>query len=224
MYRSKTIKQVRYHIWNTMGALSVVTHAFWVIARARGVLDVSTPGEFCTKRPTRCQVIADGLWMWLNGHRIIEALADHDKNLRMLMERCKGRGLALNAQKMRLRLREVTYMGHLIMAEGLKIDPEKTKAIRDMPIPVDKAGAQRLLGMVNYVQKFVPRLADITTPLRELTKKDNEFISEEHIHGKALDQVREILSQPPVLRYFDPHVTPVLQCEASLNSLGACLM
>ena len=59
--------------------------------------------------------------------------------------------------------------------------------------------------MVNYVQKFAPSLAEITTPLRELTKKDNEFIWDEHIHGKVLDQVREILSQPPVLRYFDPH-------------------
>ena len=82
-------------------------------------------------------------------------------------------------------------MGHQTV-EGLKIDPEKTKVIRDMPVPVDKAGVQRLLGMVNYVQKFASRLAEITIPLRELTKKDNEFIWEEHIHGKALDQVREM--------------------------------
>ena len=141
------------------------------------------------------KVIADDILVYGCDSTGTEALSDHDKNLRMLMERCKGKGLALNAQKMQLRLRESTYMGHLITAEGLKIDPEKIKAIRDMPV-----------GMVNYVQKFAPRLAEITTPLRELTKKDNEFIWEEHIHGKALDQVREMLSQPPVLRYFDPHV------------------
>ena len=170
------------------------------------------------------KVIADDTSVYGCGSTDTEALADHDKNLRMLMERCKEKGLALNAQKMQLRLGEVTYMGHLITAEGLKIDPEKTKAIRNMPVPVDKAEVQRLIGMVNYVQKFVPRLAEITTPLRELTKKDNEFIWEEHIHGKVLDQVRKILSQPPVLRYFDPHVTPVLQCDASLNGLEACLM
>ena len=135
------------------------------------------------------KVIADDILVYGCGSTDTEALADHDKNLRMFMECCKGKGLALNPQKMQLRLREVTYMGHLIMAEGLKIDPEKTKAIRDMPVPVDKAGVQRLLGMVNYVQKFASSLAEITIPLRELTKKDNKFIWEEHIHGKALDQV-----------------------------------
>ena len=142
------------------------------------------------------KVIADDTLVYGCGSTDKEALADHDKNLRMLMERCKEKGLALNAQKMQLRLGEVTYMGHLITAEELKIDPEKTKAIRNMPVPVDKAGEQRLIGMVNYVQKFVPRLAEMSTPLRELTKKDNEFIWEEHIHGKALDQVRKVLSQP----------------------------
>jgi hypothetical protein len=139
----------------------------------------------------------------------VDALADHDKNLKLVMERCKLKGVKLNAKKMQLRLREVTYMGHLITADGLKVDPEKTKVIRDMPVPTDKSGVQRLLGMVNYVPTFAPSLAEITSPLRELVKKDNEFIWEEHIHGKALDQVRQTLSRPPVLRYFDPNVTPV---------------
>ena len=88
------------------------------------------------------KVIADDILVYGCGSTDTEALADHDKNLKLLMECCKGKGLALNPQKIQLRLREVTYMGHLIMAEGLKIDPEKTKAIRDMPVPVGKAGVQ----------------------------------------------------------------------------------
>ena len=53
-----------------------------------------------------------------------------------------------------------------------------------MPVPTDKLGVQRLLGMVRYVQKFAPKLAEITTPLRDLIKKGNELIWEEHVHGK----------------------------------------
>jgi hypothetical protein len=100
------------------------------------------------------------------------------------MERCREKGLKLNPDKIQLQLKEVSYMGHRITSNGLKIDPEKTKAIRDMPVPTDKLGVQRLLGMVNNVQKFAPKLAEITTPLRDLIKKGNELIWEEHVHGK----------------------------------------
>ena len=61
-------------------------------------------------------------------------------------------------------------MGHVLTAEGLQPDPEKVKAIKEMPTPPDKQSIQRLLGMTNYQQKFAPRLSEITTPLRELTK------------------------------------------------------
>jgi hypothetical protein len=62
-------------------------------------------------------------------------------------------GVTLNAEKFQLILREVTYMGHLITADGLKVDPEiPTKSIRKIPATTNKSGVQRLLGMVNYVQ------------------------------------------------------------------------
>ena len=170
------------------------------------------------------KVIADDILVFDSGETDEEAYQNHDKNLRRLMERCKEKGLKLNPDKIQLQLNEVSYMGHRITANGLKIDPEKTKAIRNMPIPTDKQGVQRLLGMVNFVQKFAPRLAEITTPLRDLIKKGNEFKWDEHLHGKALDKIRQTLAEPPVLRFFDPNVTPVLQCNASMNGLGACLL
>ena len=53
-------------------------------------------------------------------------------------------------------------MGHVLTAEGLQPDPEKFKAIKEMPTPTDKQSIQRLLGMTNYLQKFAPRLSDTT--------------------------------------------------------------
>ena len=113
-------------------------------------------------------------------------------------------------------------MGHRLTANGLKSYPEKTNAIRDMP--TDKLGVQRLLGMANYVQKFAPRLAEITTPLRDLINTGNEFKWEEHVHGRALSEIRQILSAPPILRLYDANVVQVLQCDASMNGLGTCLL
>ena len=88
-------------------------------------------------------------------------------------------------------------MGHIISSEGLRADPNKLKAINEMPPPTDKEGVQRVLGMINYVQKFAPNLADLAKPLRELVKKDNEFVWDEEVHGQCLDQVKQVLTQAP---------------------------
>ena len=105
----------------------------------------------------------DDILVYGSGETDEEAYQDHDKNLRLLMERCKEKDLKLNPDKIQLQLNEVSYMGHCITENELKVDPEKKEAIRYMPVPTDKQGVQRLLGMVNYVQKFAPRLAEITT-------------------------------------------------------------
>ena len=77
--------------------------------------------------------------------------------------------------------------------------------------------------MTNYLQKFAPRLTEITTPLRELTKND-KFWWDKQVHGTALQETKKILSTTPVLKYFDPCAPATLQCEASMHGLGACLM
>jgi len=146
-----------------------------------------------------------------------EALKDHDRNLREV-------GIKLNSEKIQFRQKQVSYMGHIISSEGLQADPNKLKAINEMPPPTDKEGVQRVQGMINYVQKFAPNLADLAKPLRELVKKDNEFLWDKEVHGQCLDQVKQVLTQAPVLKFFDPQKTTVLQCDASMSGLGACLM
>ena len=109
-------------------------------------------------------------------------------------------------------------MGHVLPADWLQPDPEEVKALREMPAPTDKQSIQRLLGMTNYLRKFAPRLSEITTPLSELTKNDNEFQWDEQVHGAALEETKKILSTTPVLKYFDqvprPHYSVMPPCMA----------
>lgn len=67
---------------------------------------------------------------------------------------------------------EISFMGHRITSEGLQTDPEKFKAIVDMPALQNVEGLLRYLGMVNYPAKFLPRLTDVINPLQNLTKKE----------------------------------------------------
>jgi len=80
----------------------------------------------------------------------------------------------LNADKMQFRQKEVTCLDHVVSSEGLGGDPSKLRAINDIPARKDKPRCVhlRVLGMVNYLKKFSPELADLVKPLRELVKKD----------------------------------------------------
>lgn len=60
---------------------------------------------------------------------------------------------------------------HKLIQEGIKPDSEKASAIKDMPTPTDKSGAERLLGTVNYLGKFILNLASVTEPVRVASAK-----------------------------------------------------
>ena len=78
--------------------------------------------------------------------------------------------------------------------------------------------------IVNYLQKFAPRLSELTTPIRTLLKDDAEFAWEESVHGECFKRVKAVIASAPVLKYFDPSVEAVLQCDASQHGLAVCLM
>jgi len=101
--------------------------------------------------------IHDDILIYGEGTTEEEALQDHDRNLLQLMQGCKEKNIKLNKEKVKLRSKEVPFMGHVITSEGLKADPEKIRAVQEMPTPTDVAGVRRFIGFTNYLSKFLPR-------------------------------------------------------------------
>ena len=114
-------------------------------------------------------------------------------------------------------------MGHLLTQQGVKPDPSKVEAILKMDKPEDVKGVQRLVGVVNYLAKFLPNLADVCKPLRDLTCKDIEW-NWSHEHDAAFNALKEAVTTTPVLKYFNPAQEVTLQCDASQTGLGAVIM
>ena len=92
-----------------------------------------------------------------------------------------------------------------------------------MKPPEDVKSLQSFLGLVNYLTRYSRRLATLSAPLRDLTKKDTAY-SWGPEHDQAFTEVKKAVSSLGVLRYFDPHAETVIETDASLKGLGAVLL
>lgn len=100
---------------------------------------------------------------------------EHDKRLRAVLDRCEQINLTLNQDKCQFSVPKVSYIGHILSADGVQPDPEEVRAIREMPPPTDKKGVERLLGTINYLAKFIPNMSTVIQPIRESLKSDVTF-------------------------------------------------
>ena len=154
-----------------------------------------------------CEIIVDDILVW--GRDV----AEHDVNLAKVMERAKKINLKLKASKCKFPLESVSYVGHLFTKDGLKPDDEKIKAIKEMPVPENPKALQRFLGMLNYLHKFIQSFSEKTTILRQLLSKDVQWCWQVE-HQAAFDKLKEEISNPPVLKFFDPIKQVLLSVDA----------
>lgn len=111
-----------------------------------------------------------------------------------------------------MQLKEMLYIGHVLTAEGLKPDPHKVQAIIDFETLKDVAGVHRFLGLVNYLAKLMNNLSVMCDPIRSLIPR--MLFGDGHEHEEAFSQIKEAISQAPVLRYFDSKLETTLQSDA----------
>ena len=114
-------------------------------------------------------------------------------------------------------------MGHLLTADGIVTDPNKVRAIRDMPTPTDVTSLKRFFGMVTYLAKFLPNLSSVSEPLRRLEQKDAEWCWLP-VHDEAVQKIKSLVCEAPVLKFYDVTKEVTIECDALLTGLGASLL
>ena len=160
------------------------------------------------------EVVADDFVVVGHGINLEEATRYHDQKLISFLVCCDERRLKLNSEKLTLRQTEVAFIGHVASGDGLRLDPAKVEAVLEMLAPTDRTGIQRLLGMIQYLSKFLPHLSDMTKPLRDLTPKDVEWCWGDD-QDSALRHIKKAVIRTPVLRYYNLEDEVTLQCDAS---------
>ena len=119
--------------------------------------------------------------------------------------------------------RQVSFLGQVIDNTGIRPDPDKVKAIRSVLVPNNVGDVHRFLGSVNQLTKFIPNLADVTKPLRDLLVKNNQWVWGEP-QQRAFNQIKELLTTSPVLALFDSNLETIVSSDASSYGLGAVLL
>ena len=147
---------------------------------------------------------------------------EHDQRLDCVLERLRKNNLTLNRSKCEFNKSSLIYFGYTFSESGVSPDPKKVDAIRNVEVPKSVKEVRSLLGLINYCGRFIPGLADVAKPLRDLTKKDVKWHWTEE-HQKSLTEIQQTLSSETTLAYFQPSLETELLVDASPTGIGAIL-
>lgn len=146
--------------------------------------------------------------------------ADHKRHLRTVFKRLSQFGLIANKDKCELGQVEMDFLGHHISKEGITPLPKKVVAIRNYPLPHDQESVKKFLGMINFYFRFVPHLADILTPLYELTSgKAKEFAWTADAQS-AFDSAKQALADATCLAFPSNSALTAITTDASDKAVG----
>ena len=147
---------------------------------------------------------------------------EHDSNLEQCLQRISNKGLRLNQSKCTFLDKTLSFFGQVFSSQGCKPDPKRVEDLQNAPIPRNVHEVRSLLGMANYSIKYIANFATITSPLRELTKKNAHFEWTEK-HQNAFNDLTQALSSAQCLAYFDKDKITYVTVDASPVAVSAIL-
>ena len=150
-------------------------------------------------------------------------LHPESRNLILFLEATRKNGLILNKRKLQFKKQEVSFFGHRLNTTGISPDPKKTESILKMQFPPDKETMHFFLGLVNFLNRYTPRLAELCSPLRKLILKDSHYSPGDPEHA-AFDAIKAEFKKQIILPYFDRNKETILQTDASKKGFGAVIL
>ena len=123
---------------------------------------------------------------------------EHLKHLKQTFLKCRKYGLSLNPNKSHFAVQEGKLLGHLILADGIRIDLERVKAILKISLPRSKKDVQSFIGKINFLCWFIPNFAETMKQITAMLKKYQEvkWTAEEK---NSFEKIKMALTEAPVL-------------------------
>ena len=142
--------------------------------------------------------------------------------LREVFRRIREAGLKLKPSKCELFREEITYLGHIISARGMRTDPAKIKAIQEWPLPIYLTDVRGFIGLCSYYRRFIANFGDLIKPLSSLTMKTSDKTWREE-HTCSFRELKTALTSAPLLAFPREGCEYILDTDASTWAIGAVL-
>jgi transposase InsO family protein len=152
-----------------------------------------------------------------------ETRAEHDRLVAIVLRRLAEAGFAVNEAKSDFGKSSITFLGHVLSGDGIRPDPSKLEALRDMRAPRSLAELQSLMGFLNFLGRYIPQFATLAEPIRRIQSKKVLYAWGEE-QQQAFEAIRQHLLTAPVLAPFDPTAPLTVATDASNTGLGGVLL
>jgi hypothetical protein len=148
---------------------------------------------------------------------------EHEQHLRIILQRPRDHQLYAKFSKCAFWLEEVPFLGHVISAEGIAVDPSKVQEVLEWKSPRSVMQISSFLKLAGYYRRFIPNFSKIAKPMTKLLEKEAKFkwspqCKEDFLTLKKLLTTAPVLAQPDIEKLF--HV----YCDASSTAVGGVLM
>uniref|UniRef100_A0A8K9WM10 Gypsy retrotransposon integrase-like protein 1 n=1 Tax=Oncorhynchus mykiss TaxID=8022 RepID=A0A8K9WM10_ONCMY len=150
------------------------------------------------------------------------SLQIHVQHVRRVLQRLLENCLFVKAEKCTFHASSVTFLGSVISAEGIKMDPAKVQAVIDWPVPKSRVELQRFLGFANFYRRFIRNFGQVAAPLTALTSVKTCFKWSVSAQG-AFDLLKNRFTSAPILVTPDVSRQFVVEVDASEVGVGAIL-
>ncbi len=150
------------------------------------------------------------------------SLQEHVQHVRRVLQRLLENGLFVKAEKCAFHAQSVPFLGFIVSPEGVRMDPDKVKAVVSWSTPDSRQALQRFLGFANFYRCFIRNFSQLAAPLTALTSTKTAFRWSNSAEA-AFTKLRSRFVSASILRAPDPTRQFVVEVDALEVGVGAVL-
>jgi len=143
----------------------------------------------------------------------------HYEHIKMVLERFDKYNVTVNIDKCQFFRKQVSFLGHIISTEGIKMDIDKINTIQNFKTPSKRKEVQSYLGFLNFYRKYVKNFAHIIEPLIELTR-NNVIWTWQEKHQRAFEESKKVFLNDVIITFPDFSKPLYINTDASSVAIG----
>ena len=136
--------------------------------------------------------------------------------------RLQQENLKIKLRICKFELAAVKFLGHIVIADGIGVDPEKISTIQDWPQPQCVTQIRSFVGLASYYRRFIGNFGKIAAPLTKLLENNRIFVWDDDATN-AFSELRKRLANTPILIYPDFSVLFLIDSDATDKEIYAVL-